>query len=70
MFHNRLGSWMKVIATAEKGMGRKKVTVRSEGWWSEDVERFLLLGQRHSKLWEARKTRVGEVTLSQLRKNY
>ena len=27
----------KVIAAAEKGVSRKKVTDKSEGWWSEDV---------------------------------
>ena len=36
---------MKVIATAEKGIGRKKVTERSEGWWSEYEDRLILLGR-------------------------
>ena len=33
----------KVIAAAEKGIGRKKVAERSEGWWSEDVERLIVI---------------------------
>ena len=33
----------KVIATVEKGIGSKKVTERSEGWWSEDVERLTVI---------------------------
>ena len=31
-----------VIAAAEKGISRKKVTERSEGWWSENVERLIV----------------------------
>ena len=30
----------KGIAAAEKGIGRKKITEKLEGWWSEDVERL------------------------------
>ena len=61
----------KVIATAEKGIGRKKVTERSEGWWSEDVERLIVIRKvTCRKLREARKRRVGVVTLSQLCENY
>ena len=35
--------WKKDIAAPEKGTGRKKVTERSEGWWSEDVERLIVI---------------------------
>ena len=31
----------KVLAAAEKGIGRKKMTERSEGWWSDEVERLI-----------------------------
>ncbi len=27
----------------EKGIGRKKVTERTEGWWSKDVERLIVI---------------------------
>ena len=36
----------KVIAAAQKGIGRKKVTERSEGWWSEDVERLIVIRKK------------------------
>ena len=55
----------------EKVIGREKVTVRSEGWCSEDVERLIVIKKMTCrKLKEARKRRVGMVTLSQLLKNY
>ena len=31
----------KVLAAAEKGIGRKKMVERSEGWWSDEVERLI-----------------------------
>ena len=41
------------------------------GEWSEDVERLILIRKiTCKKLREARKRRVGEVTLSQLWENY
>ena len=61
----------KVIAAAEKGIGWKKVTGRSEGWWSEYVERLIATRKvTCRRLREARKKRVGEVTLSRLWANY
>ena len=54
-----------VIAAAVKGISRKKVTERSEGWLSEDVDRLIVIREiTCRKLREARKRRVGEVTLS------
>ena len=29
--------WKRVLITAERGIGRKKVNGMSKGWWSEDV---------------------------------
>ena len=60
-----------IIVAVENGIGRKKVTERSEGWWSEDVERLIAIRKMTCrKLREARKRRVGMVTLSQLGENY
>ena len=35
--------WKEVRAAVEKGIGRNKVTERSEGQWSEDVERLIVI---------------------------
>ena len=48
--------WREVIAAAKKGISRKKVTERSEVWWSEDVERLIVIKNTTCrKLREARK---------------
>ena len=53
-------------AAAEKGIGRK-VTERSGGWWSEDVERLIVIRKMTCrKLREARKRRVGELQKSKI----
>ena len=63
--------WKEVIAAAEKRIGRKKVTERLEGWWSEDVERLIVIRKLTCrKLREPRQRRVGVVTLSQLWEDY
>ena len=50
---------------------RKEVTDRSEGWWSEDVERLIVIRKMTCrKLREARHRRVGVVTLRQLWESY
>ena len=55
----------KVIAAVEKGIGRNKVTERSEGRWSEDLERFVIRKMTCNKLREAwGKRRVGVVILN------
>ena len=63
----------KIIAAAaaEKGIGREKMTERSEGWWSDEVER--LIDARKvacSKLRGARKRGEEEGVLKQLWVNY
>ena len=46
----------------EEGIGRKKVTERSEEWWSEDVERLIVIRKMTCrKLREARKKRWGRL---------
>ena len=53
--------WLeKVIAAAEKGIGRKDGTERSEGWWSEDVGWLIVIIKKMTcrKLGEARKRRL------------
>ena len=61
----------EVIAAAEKGIGRGNVTERSEGWWSENVERLVVIKKMTCrKLREVRKRRLGVVTLNQLWENY
>ena len=41
----------------EKGIGRKKVTERTEGWWSKDVERLIVIRKMTCRRFrEARQT--------------
>ena len=57
IFDEMLSRWKeKVIAAAEKVIGRKMVTERLKGWWSEDVVRFIVI--RKMKEGEARKKRI------------
>ena len=62
----------KVIAAVEKGIGRMKVTERSEGWWSEDVERLTVIRKMTCRK-ESKEEKSGhgytETTVGELQKS-
>ena len=60
----------KVIGAEEKGIGRKKVSKRSEGCWLDNVERLIIIRKMtYRKLREGREEWTSEPTMGELQKS-